>query len=80
MLCILSAVVVEQLVVGADLGINFIHVVLYDGRKGIIVRVAGLSRLEEDIRVLSGTSLAGMVRVQRLLTERSKGIPVHHFL
>ena len=61
MLGISSAVVVEQLIVSTNLGINLVHIFLNDCRKGIIVRVAGFSCLEEDIRVLSGASLAWMI-------------------
>ena len=57
-LSIRSAVVVEQLVVGADLLVYLVHVLLYNSGKCIVVRVACLASLEEDIRVLSRTSLA----------------------
>ena len=68
-LCVLSSVVVEQLIVCSDLSIYLVHVILNDSRHCIVVRVACLSCLEEDIRVLSGTSLARMVRVQRMCAE-----------
>ena len=38
------------------------------------------SGLEEDIRVLSGTSLAGMIGVQSVLPEGVDGIHVNHIL
>ena len=40
-----SAVVVEQLVIGSDLGIYLVHVLLHDRGQSIIVGVAGLSCL-----------------------------------
>ena len=53
---------------------------LYDCGHCIVVGVAGLSCLEEDIRVLSGTSLAGMVRVQSMFTECINSIHIYHVL
>ena len=69
MLCVFCSVVVEQFVVCSDLCIYFVHVILNDSRKSIVVRVTCLSCLEEDIRVLSGTSLAWVVRVQCVCAE-----------
>ena len=80
MLCISSAVVIEQLVVRADLGVYLVHVLLNDSRKSIIVRIAGLSCLEEDIGVLSGTSVAWMVWIQSVLAECCNGIQISHIL
>ena len=68
-LCILCSIIVEQLVICTDLLIYFVHVVLNDSRKSIVIRVTCLSCLEEDIRVLSRTSLARMIRIQRMCTE-----------
>ena len=64
-LCVRSAIVVEQFVVGADFGVDFVHVLLYDCGNRVIVGVAGLTSLEEDVGVLSGTTQNRMVRVQR---------------
>ena len=80
MLSIGCAVVVEQLVIGTDLSVHLVHVLLNDGRKSIVVRVAGLSCLEENIRVLGRTSLARMVRVQSMCAELIDGIQISHFL
>ena len=77
MLSILSSVVVEQFVVGSDLLINFVHVLLHYCRQSVVVGVAGLSCLEEDIRVLSGSSLAGMVGIQSVFTELIDGVQIH---
>ena len=60
-LCICCSIVVEQFVVCSDLSVNFVHVFLYDCRHSIVVWVTCFSCLEEDIWVLSGTSLAWMV-------------------
>ena len=78
MLSVSSSVVVEQLVVCSDLLIYLVHVLLYDSRKGIVVGVAGLSGLEEDIRILRGSSLAGMVGVQRMLSEGVNRVHIYH--
>ena len=80
MLRVCGAVIVEQLIVGADLGIYLVHVLLHDRRKRVVVRIAGLSYLEEDIRVLSGASLAGVVGIQRSLTELVDGVHIRHLL
>ena len=58
------AVVVEQLVVGADLGVDLIHAALDDVREGIVVLVGGLAGLEEDVGVLVGAAQHGMLRIQ----------------
>ena len=78
MICILSSVVVEQFVVCSDLFVYFVHVFLYNCRKSIVVRVACFSCLEEDIRVLSRTSLAWMIRVQSVFTELCDRIHISH--
>ena len=78
MLCVRCTVIVKQLVIRTGLGVNLVHVLLHNCRKSIIVWVAGLSCLEEDIRVLSGTSLAGIVGIQSMLAELGDGIPVSH--
>ena len=46
------AVVVEQLVVGAELGVDLVHVLLDHGGQRVVVAVAGLAVLEEDVAVL----------------------------
>ena len=79
-LCVRCAVVVEQLVVGADLGIDLIHVVLNDSGERIVELVAGLTVLEEDIAVLSGAAEHGMLGIDGAGTECSDGILVHHLL
>ena len=80
MLCIGCAVVVEQLVIRADLLVHLVHVHLNDSGKSVIVRVARFSCLEEDIRVLSASSLAGMIGIQRMLTECVDRIHIRHIL
>ena len=80
MLRIGCAIVVEQLVIRADLLVYLVHVHLNDSGKGIIVRVARFSCLEEDIRVLSASSLAGMIGIQRMLTECVDRIHIRHIL
>ena len=55
--CILCSIVIEKLVVSANLSINLIHIILYNFRHNIIETVRSFSCLEEDIRVLSCTTL-----------------------
>ena len=74
------AVVVEELVVGAKLFVDLIHVLLDHGGQGLVVLVAGLAVLEEDVAVLVGAAHVGMLGVQRVGAERLHGVHVHHFL
>ena len=78
MLCVCCSIVVEQLVISTDLSVNFVHVLLYDCRKSIVVWVTCLSCLEEDIRVLSGTSLTWMVRIQCVITKCLDSVHICH--
>ena len=78
MLSVGCAVVVEGLVVGADLLIDLVHVFHYDLGNRVIVGVAGFSCLEEDIVVLSGTSGDRVLRVQGAAAESLNCIPVEH--
>ena len=64
MFCIRCAVVIEQTIVGADLLIDFIHVLFHDCRKSFVILVACLTDLEEDIRVLRTAPLAASLRVE----------------
>ena len=80
MLSISSAEVVEQFIIRADLLIHLVHIILNNRRKSVIIRIARLSCLEEDIRVLSGTSLTGMVGIQSMLTERIDRFHIRHIL
>ncbi len=80
MFCIRSTIIVEQFITGSDLCIDLVHVLLNDRRKRIIIRITCLASLEEDIRVLSGTSLARMIRIQRIFSVCIDGIHVNHIL
>src|SRR5699024_10835736 len=73
-----GSIVIEQLIVCSDLLIYFVHVLLYHRRKSVVVGVAGLSCLEEDIRVLGGTSLAGMVGIQSVFSESVHRVHIYH--
>ena len=73
-----SAVVVEELVVGAELGIDLRHVLLNDLGQGVVVLVGSLAVLEEDIAVLVGAAHRRMLGVESALAERLDGIPVEH--
>ena len=73
-----SAVVVEELVVGAELGIDLRHVLLNDLGQGVVVLVGSFAVLEEDIAVLVGAAHRRMLGVESALAERLDGIPVEH--
>ena len=70
------AIVVEQLVVGADLGVDGMHAFLDDRRQRIVVRIASLAMLEEDVAVLVTTAHRRMLGVERMLAERLHGVHV----
>ena len=53
-------IVIEELVVRTNLGIDLIHVLLDNPRHLRIGRVTGFSCLEEDIRILRGAHFLGM--------------------
>ena len=57
-----SAIVVESFVVAAGQLVDLVHVVLDDGRQGVVVRVAGFAGLEEDVRVLGRAAQGRVVR------------------
>ena len=78
MLSVRRPIVIEQLVICAALRVNLVHILLHNSRQSVIIWVAGLSRLEENIRILSGTSLARMVGIQGMLAESGDRVPVSH--
>ena len=58
------AVVVEQLVVGAELFVDLAHVLLNDCGQRVVVLVAGFTVLEEDIAVLVAAAGSRMLRIE----------------
>ena len=72
------AVVVEQLIVGAQLGVDLAHVLLNDSRNCLVVLVAGLAVLEEDVAVLVGTAHGWVLRVECAFAECFYCIHVAH--
>jgi len=77
---ILGAVVVEQVVVGAQLLVDLGHVLLNNGRQSLVSGVASLTMLEEDVAVLVRTAHLGVLGVQGLGTELLDSLHVAHFL
>ena len=76
--CIGSAVVVEQLVAGAQLLVDLVHILFNDRRHCIIILVASFTMLEEGVVVLV-TALGGaMVGVQGAGTESGHSVHVNH--
>ncbi len=73
-----GAVVVEQAVISAELGIDLAHVLLDDGGKLVVRLVAGLAVLEEDVAVLVGAARGGVLRVERVIAEGLDGVHVDH--
>jgi hypothetical protein len=72
------AVVVEELVVGAELLVDLAHVLFHDFGESVVVLVAGLAVLEERITVLMGAAHGGMLGVEGVLAERFDGVHVAH--
>ena len=77
---ILCAVVVEELIVRAELCVDLVHVVLHDLRQLVIELVSRLVDLEEDVRVLRLALLLRVVRVQSLVAERLNCVEISHIL
>ena len=75
-----SAVVVKQLVIGAELGVDLCHVVFHNARNCIIELVAGLTVLEEYVAILVRAAHHRVLRIQCVLTERLNSVHVAHFL
>ena len=75
-----SAVVVEQLVVRAELGIDLAHVLLHDRRDRFVVLVGRLTVLEEDVAVLVGAAHRRVLGVQGSRAEGRDRVHVHHVL
>ena len=78
-----SAVVVEELIVGAQLLIDLAHILLHHAGQSVVIGVAGLAVLEEDVAVLVRAPHVGPLGVQRVLAEGVHGVHgvhVAHFL
>ena len=75
-----STIVVEELIVGAQLGVDLVHVLLHHGGQSVVVGVAGLAMLEEDVAVFVGAAHVGMLGIERMLAEGVHGVHVAHFL
>ena len=75
-----GAVIVEQLVFGADLGVDLIHIIFGYADDRVIIFIAGLAHLEEDIRVLRRTALRGMLRIQRAAAELVHRVFIQHII
>ena len=73
-----GAVVVEQAVIGAELGVDLAHVVLDDRGQRVIRLVAGLAVLEEDVAVLVRAARGGVLGVERVIAEGLDGVHVAH--
>ena len=73
-----SAVVVEGLVVSADLGVDLVHVVHDHLGNGVVVLVAGLAGLEEDVAVLGLAAEHGVLGVQGMAAELVHSVPIQH--
>ena len=73
-----GAVIVEQLVIGAQLGVDLIHILFHHGRQRVVDAVAGLAVLEEDVAVLVATAHTRTLGVERMVAEILHGVEVAH--
>ena len=73
-----GAVIIEGLIIGADGGIDLVHVLHHHVHQVVVGGVGGLSVLEEGLRGLIGAAVVGMMGQVRLGMEAVNGIPVHH--
>ncbi len=74
------AVVVEQIVVGAQLLVDLRHVLLDHGGQRVVNAVAGLTVLEEDVAVLVAAAHLRVLGVQSAGRGTPHGLHVAHFL
>ena len=63
------AIVVKELIFSAELFVNGLHIILNNADSLVVVYVGGFSCLEENIRVLSGSALYGMLRIESAAAE-----------
>ncbi|CCX37220.1 putative uncharacterized protein [Clostridium sp. CAG:1013] len=71
-----SAIVVEGLVIGADLLVDLVHVVHNNFRHSVVILVAGFTSLEEDVAVLSLAAEHRMLGVQSVAAESVHSVPI----
>ncbi len=72
------AVVVEQTIIGAQLFVDPRHILLDDGRQLVVLIVACLAVLEEDVAVFVRTARGGMLGIQRMVPERPHRVHIDH--
>ena len=75
-----GAVVIEELIIRADLLVDLVHVFLDNARQLVVCGVAGFAALEEDVRILRAAHLARVIRIQRAVLEGTDRIVIHHFI
>ena len=72
------AVVVEQLIVGAQLFIDLVHVLFNNSGQSIIKLVAGFAVLEENIAVFVAAAHGGVLRIERAACGRPATASMSH--
>ena len=73
---VFGAIVIEQLVIGAQLGVHRVHAIFHNLRQLIIMAVASLAMLEEDVAVFVRAARRRMLRIQAMLAEITYGIHI----
>ena len=77
--CVGSAVVVEELVVGAQAAVDFVHVFFNNSGEVVVSGVGCLAVLEEDVAVLGGAAEDGVSGHVCAGAECGNGILIQHF-
>ena len=72
------AVIIEELVVSAGQGIDGIHLCLNNIRQSVVGRVAGLSALEEGVRILQCGADGRVLGVEGMILKAFDHIPIHN--
>ena len=73
-----STVVVERLVVCAEFFIDFVHIHFHSCNSVIVILIASLTMLEENIAVFSRTTKYGMFRIECSFTKSLNIFHIYH--
>ena len=77
--CIGCTIVVKQLIICADFGIDLIHVIFHNAGNCLIIDVGSFAGLEEDVGVLSAAAHKRMVGIDGSIPEGLHSVHIHHF-
>ena len=78
--CILCTVIIERLVIGSDFLVNLVHIHNCCFNSIVIILIASLSVLEEDIGVFGRAAKSWVLRVKSVSTETLNILHINHIL